>query len=505
MKIYAKKVNWLVLVTGLWALSYLLIRYSFLSAEPFLQGADTYYYALQIRSLVENGVLKIPDFSPLYSIYWLTCKLGLTCEQTINLWTVLIQFLVGVGYWSVLSINSKERKPNLFNYLIFIWIIISPILSFICIEFPKQAFALIFLPFWALKWSNWKQVLISSIAIILSCLGHKAFLLIAAGYIGLKLVNKMQFQIFVKNAFWVSLGSLSLLVVLWFNPFFSISNLYRINFFNPQPGVFTLLSRTQLPTLLKAEIVLALLIGLFGLLIPKIRKEWINPSLFITFIVWALIPLGSDEFMGVSERIAILLPIGLWISLIKLVPNENKKPLWAISAWMIMIVSIPFLLMFHSFLPLIHPEKLNPDYALYHKVTRELQKREIPMLIAHRGLNFYYKYVTGREAFHYQPEKHWPKTKIWRVVYGITPSEWAYYLPEEKLWGSRLLMVLPGPYSLIREDGWDIFRSVVKNSEDEDLKDRVFQLWLNPSQYRPVYLYPKHIKDDDDSEFRAIP
>ncbi len=38
--------------------------------------------------------------------------------------------------------------------------------------------------------------------------------------------------------------------------------------------------------------------------------------------------------------------------------------------------------------------------------------KEIPMLIVHRGMHFYYKYQTGRDAFSYEPEAHWDKTRV---------------------------------------------------------------------------------------------
>ena len=120
-------------------------------------------------------------------------------------------------------------------------------------------------------------------------------------------------------------------------------------------------------------------------------------------------------------------------------------------------------------------------------------------------MNFYYKYRTLREAFHYEPEAHWPKELVWRVAYGITPAEWAAYLPPGCRWESGKLITLPGPYSLVREDVWHRFREAVRQSGDEYLQERVLALWLNPSQRRPGFLYEKHQSGADEGSSRPAP
>ena len=127
------------------------------------------------------------------------------------------------------------------------------------------------------------------------------------------------------------------------------------------------------------------------------------------------------------------------------------------------------------------------------------------MLIAHQGLNYYYKYLTLKESFPYAPEEHWPKPRIWRVVYGVTPEEWGYYLPERYGWGSGLLIDLPGAYSLIREDGWTEFcNRLRRHCGDRDLYDRVFHSWRNPIQKRPEFRRQRS-KGQGKNEFSPYP
>src|SRR5262249_49470074 len=76
-----------------------------------------------------------------------------------------------------------------------------------------------------------------------------------------------------------------------------------------------------------------------------------------------------------------------------------------------------------------HDALVTDDYPQYEKVVFALGRRQIPMLIAHRGLDFFYTYRLRRDAFHFDPEADWNRTEIWRVAARISPEEVAYYSP----------------------------------------------------------------------------
>jgi hypothetical protein len=154
---------------------------------------------------------------------------------------------------------------------------------------------------------------------------------------------------------------------------------------------------------------------------------------------------------------------------------------------------------------LSHPHSLDPDFASYASVTEELADREIPMLIAQKGLVFFYKFKQMREAFFYEPEPHWNKSRLWRVTSQITVDELNYYAPEGCGFETGLMQGLTTPgYALVREDCWARFREKVSETVDPDLYERVWDTHLNPSQPRPAFLYPKHIEDKVE-EFPALP
>ena len=508
-------------------------RFLSLNRSTFLRGADAYYYALQARFLVEKGVMCIPDSSPFIPCLALTSQLGLTYEKTINLWTVFIQLLGVINSLFIWGLAKRRNKVSILTlFLLLSWVMLSPTFFFTSLEFPKYALALAMLPLWLAVFANRRFWLVSMGAVILSCIMHRALI----GLLGLSVIGAGLFFVF-KRRVWEGLvktatdtkrkrmiaGSGVVTALLFLavlkTGYFSWLDLARFDWQNVQPAWITFFGREATPLVLKIEVLLAfLLIG--GIItFNAAAKEMLltlGSWLWLPFIFFIVaFPLGSVEVMGVAERLCLAIPLVAVIFVLSLSSDSREKKDCVVRSSRVKKIVISFVMIGVSFLlllvqvfpdgylKLVHPEQLNPDYGLYDAITKILAEQEIDMLIAHRGLNFYYKYQTLQEAFHYEPEDHWPKELIWRVVYGISPSEWAFYLPSDFLWESGNLYTLVGPYSLIREDGWVKFRDSVRNSKDVYLQERVFSLWLNPVQRRPAFLYRKH--SEEEGVFSARP
>jgi len=284
-------------------------------------------------------------------------------------------------------------------------------------------------------------------------------------------------------------------------------DLQRITWKDPQIGILTLLLRPNLPIAVKIELIAAPLLALFAAcrhwkIHPKYRWE-----LLPAFSLWlpAFFPFGGGEVFGVGERYAILLPAFSFVAYLYFLSLDGAKP-WA--PWKIALL-LPLAALPAMTTPwrleAAHPHSIDPDFSVTAQVSEELGRESIPMLIANKGLVFFYKFQWMREAFPYEPEKHWDKTRVWRLTDGITPDELFYYTPEECRWDSGLTKALNTPgYSLIREDCYEKFRSNVTEATDPDLYQRVWRSWLNPSLHRPNFLYPKHAEDTED-EFPALP
>lgn len=484
-------------------------RWRLLIGDPFLHGADAYYYALQVRSLVETGALRMADAAPLLPLMAWTARLGAGYEGAVALWAVLAQACCAGSLLAAALILRGRRGLGL-GAVLFAWAVLSPVLTFTAIEFPKYALAMAFLPLWPVGLHKPRYLPLSLGVILFSCANHRALVGVAGlAAIGLGLTAVIMLKPKRVHVLLGAAGLAAAVAAALFlgRDYFSPADLARIDFRGLRPGLWTFLSREAIPAPLKLEAAAACAGSLFLLFTGK-GRSWSAAAgrAWGSLVMLALVPLGSVEVMGLAERLVLLLPV-LALSSIAFTKRSqaDEKARAPRFRWIAppLLTSVLVLSALHPawHLNLAHPVRLDPDYALYDRVTSELMQRDIPMLIAHRSLNFYYKYKTLRDSFLYEPEPHWPSERIWRAARGIEPAEWAHYLPDDCLWGSGKLFALPGPYDLVREDAWRVFRAGVAGSGDEELIDRVWNSWLNPSQPRPGFLR----KPDDEGEFSAHP
>lgn len=498
--------GWLALWGAVVGIMVLWSRFAYLISQSFLMGPDAYYYALQLKYFAQTGFFKIADNSLLLPLMGLTAKLGWGYEQTVIVWTILIQLLCGL---SIVTAGRMFYRQTWFGLgtSLGMYLLISPATAFLAILFPKHAFALVFLPLWPTFLINRRFWPVTIVAVLLSGISHASMFGLAVLLLGVAFLRgKFGWRLISRQwAVFVVLLLAGLFGLIWSQKFLLLSDLQRFSWEGLRSALWTFLGREGIPIIIRSEVGLALIAlapVLFLLKSAQYEREiglfWLPFILFLLFI-----PIGSKEEMGIAERFSLLVPVVAVNMLLGF--KIGKLPLKKFGLILLlgsMMITATFTKAYYN---LIYPDGMNPDYPLYHQVTTAIAAQKIPMLIAHQGLNYYYKYQTMQESFPYEPESHWPKERIWRIVYGIRPAEWGRYLPENYLWGSRLLLDLPGPYALIREDGWNEFRNrVSRESQDDDLRDRVFHTELNPSQKRPDFSRSR-TREKDAGEFSAYP
>jgi hypothetical protein len=216
-------------------------------------------------------------------------------------------------------------------------------------------------------------------------------------------------------------------------------------------------------------------------------------TLFIPF--W---PDREIGLFGMGGRFAILfvfLAIPLIVVIWDEIGDQSKLFSWlrtSYTTWCLALVAfgvafvLPLRLNGYSMLLMCD------DYASYERVVAALSHDDIPMLIAHRGLDFFYSYQLRRDAFHFDPEPSWKRAEIWRVAIRITPEEVAYYSPPSCLWGETARTIPDTAYLLVREDCWEQLRARLTRADNPDLYIEVWEDPENPSQPRPGFLRSRH-------------
>jgi hypothetical protein len=164
--------------------------------------------------------------------------------------------------------------------------------------------------------------------------------------------------------------------------------------------------------------------------------------------------------------------------------RPGRPKMQALAAVVILIAAALVPLRLRTYRELLMPD----DFASYEKVVTALRDIKVPMLIAHRGLDFFYSYRLRRDAFHFDPEPNWNRAHIWRVAARITPEEVAYYSPSQCPWGQTAWTIRGTGYVLVREDCWEQLRAQVDRDENPDLYAEIWNNMENPSQTRPDFL-----------------
>jgi len=475
-----------------------------LNQDTYLRGPDAYYYALQADYWATTGKVKIPDSSIIHRINGQMQRFWLETETAIRTWIVISIFLL-VG----ITIYLFKSKNLLISALTICWLILSPSLLFVAIEFPKLFAFLIIVPVFLYFLRRPPPTnLYTCIPLGLALFIHKAAIPIVGLLVGLLLLENHKFLFRSQRNLLIAMGvsGLFIAVYLLMGDHFHLLDLSRLGGWdNISPGILTLLSRDALPVAIKIELLLAcacFIAVLVWYLKTQQVRVWAVAYCF-GLLLPGFFPFSANEVFGVGERYAILLPFFLLLASLFLISHSK----WTISGGAIpafvgiacaVAISITWRLSYS------HPDYLEPDNRTYDKITTFIRNNDIPMLIVHRGFNFYYKYRTHKESFHYEPEKHWDKSKIWRLTYRITPDEFDYYLKPPCSWDGGLVRnVGDNDYFLIREDCWVKFRSSISEENDQDLYTRVWQWWRNPATLRPAFLYRKHktVVDDVDEIF----
>jgi hypothetical protein len=464
----------------------------------YLPGTDAYYYALQAQSLLDTGHLKVADHGAVHYLVASLAWLGLPLEAAFRATLAAIFTLYQLGML-LLVLRLRERAQLVAALL---WALSSPLIAFHTIEFPSLTLGLATLPFWfwlvlmrSGKWIYWLGTLLTVSALVHPASAAVA-LLFAAAVVLIAVLEKegvrRRFKLFIP-----AVAGCIMLVVGAAATFLSIKT--RLTALRPGwPGLLSLANSADVPREVSFTIVAAWLLVAVGFIVAwrtGLRRWTLFTGVLLALPLW---PDHHDGLDGLGGRLSLLFVLAA-LPLLAVLWNdlaENSKissfgsraavQKLAAAAALIAIALMPFRLRaYHSLL-------MADDYNAYERVVAALREADVPMLIAHRGLDFFYSYRLRRDAFHFDPEPEWNRKKIWRVATRITPEEVAYYSPPGCHWGETGKMIRGTDYLLVREDCWEQLRAQVTRDDNPDLYTELWESSENPSQQRPGFLRARY-------------
>jgi hypothetical protein len=478
----------------------------FLRGFSHLPGTDAYYYALQAQSILDIGRLKVPDHGSVEYLVAAMAHAGLSIETAFRFVLTMVFGLYQIG---MLLVVLQLREKARFGAAL-LWALSAPLVAFHTIEFPNLTLGLATIPLWfwlAIRPIRYRMLWLGAL------LGASALVHPAAGVIALLFVTMASLGIARSRGssspmrsfsipMMIVAGCAGLLIILALARPAVAARVLSVDW--GRPALLGLAISHDVPDELKSTI-LALWTLLAVLLLLAVYRRTSSSMWKVMAVAALALPLFPDNSAGLAEiggRLSVLfvllaLPLGalIWNEVAPDQPAEHAFVSWLHSAQakrcIAVVVTLAAILMptrMKSYNSLL----MTDDYGAYENVVVALRDAKLPMLIAHRGLDFFYSYRLRQDAFHFDPEPGWNRSAIWRVAARITPEEVAYYSPPACLWGQTANSIDGTGYLIVREDCWEELRARLTRSENPDLYIEVWENMENPSQPRPAFLHDKH-------------
>lgn len=472
----------------------------FLNRFSHLPGTDAYYYALQAQSLLETGHLKVPDNGVFYYAIAAIAYFGLPLETAFRIALTAVFALAIQLLWFLASRLRDEIR----QIAVAVIAAAAPVIAFHTVEFPRLTLGLAIVPLWFHLTAGARPLFNPAPWLVLfgSAFLHPLVAALALLFGGITLMTGWLEKDPGQARRSAKAGMIALLVALivailiwrWWPGLGTRVSTFALG----TPGLIALVTDTGVPLDIKATALV------FWLLLAALSFDFVSKSrgryryLPVVVLALAMWPNDGGGLMGPGVRLAlaslfVTMPLALVMLNERYAHGAVRSMARArflkhgIEALMLaVIVAFPYRT--GNFEEIL----MSDDDDQYTKVVSALEPRDIPMLIAHRGLDFYYTYRVRRDAFHFDPEPGWKQTDIWRVAARVTPEELAYYSPDGCSWGETAIRIPGTQLLLVREDCWEGFRARINSRENPDLYMEVWQNMENPSQLRPAFLREKY-------------
>ncbi|XDD47835.1 hypothetical protein AB3N60_07100 [Leptospira sp. WS39.C2] len=445
-----------------------------LSSE-FAYGADGYYYAAQVNSYVTKGRFFSPDASPiLYGLVYFS-KLGNDIVITNKIFVSLLVVSLFFVSFRFAFLLSKKFYVSLFFGL---FLISSSYLPHFSFNFIKNLGGILFLillltEIYNLEKNNFDRKLLQYVKIFLFFglvfFSHKITAGIALCFLLLWLGKHS--HSFKYKTITVIFGVISLVTVVsvffpntlqWNDLQTTFSENLQFDFQIP----FYQYSKLY-PEFIWEQIVFFLSPLIYLITRRKLTKDQKSfYDQFLVLFVLLTLPFFTYTAFNFPFRMFLLVFIpGTFL----LLPFFSQ-----IKSAIILVILCVLLFPYQYFTMIRGKDFNNQDYKLYSIILPLFQFPKNTLIIVHQGFDYFICYHKAGDAFHFLPEEKHKNRPIYRIVFGVSSLEFKKYLGE-----STKIQYLPGFYSILEENKWQEFLSLLPADRKEQILD-----WRNPNTHR---------------------
>lgn len=336
-----------------------------LSQSEFLCSWDAYYYLIQVRAIIEEGSMHSSDYSLIYPYFTMLQLLIGDYILAYKIGNALLTALFAVMFFFCLKSLCKNKAVVI---LIVLFTLISPVITYLIIQFPKNTLGLIGLVFLvgALLRQNYK---LGFIAMLICLFSHRISLVLGVVFLLFMLVSR---KMALKIA--LILACLTLMIII-FPVIINIHDLERFkglfgNSFQFAPFSFYRIIHNGEAnwfwlSYVIAEVVL-LLVSICFIIYGNHFRGRLNYYTALVFLaVVLLFPLYNMSFDGPAVRLYLSYSVFIPFWFVPLFTIISLKAIW--------FCNLLLILVFLGSIVLFDDKNYAPPYSDYLKITKNIQ------------------------------------------------------------------------------------------------------------------------------------
>lgn len=448
----------------------------------YANGWDGYFYINEVKSLLEEGRMDVPDSSLVYPLLIFVQLLTNDYVLSLKIFSCLLaaSFVVSMFFLACKWSGNKASATVIASFYLF-----SPHLTYFAAQYPKTLLgAILFL--WLLYSLDAKTKWLPVLLLFANFFGHRITAV-------LSFLSLFFFYVFsaLKQFAWrtIIIFLLILLIAGFLLP--GVLNLLDAERFR---GIFTMHPQFAPFSFVKTfgyallspwwitEIVIASIAFGTGIFLIISRKTT-DARLLTLLCIFALLIFPFFQWSLDGPAFRLLLTFILICPITLIFYLDRLRNIYVAGVLSLSCLSIAFF-SWKSYNPARH----DPPYAIYDlmatKVNARLNTSSCELIIAHKSLAEYVVYTTGIDAMSWLPEYTIDKTKLWRIAADGKDVQFHFYLDTTDL---DFIYRLTPSYVLVREDIWQKFLTKIKEDGNNELLAEL-NTWRNPGNMRPGYM-----------------